>query len=193
MESLFEYLRGRFEDPGLLVPPIQLYAAYLAVSQPPYNTGLYNNLDGKPVIKLDDLVARSEVAAQAAGIVVPQGFDTYVGRLVLDMPQVASILACALGDLTKKHGKDHLEAIGKWAHEVFGSILPLLDDEEKQAGIAFITEMSRDHQMVNAWAFLQSQESCVYVLQDPSLVCPVKFLMRRSQALLRMYHQSTAA
>lgn len=193
MESLFEYLRGRFQDPGLLVPPIQLYAAYLAVSQPPYNTGLYTNLDGKPVIKLDDLVARSEVAAHAAGIVVPQGFDTYVGRLVLDMPQVASILACALGDLTKKHGKEHREAIDKWAHEVFGSILPLLDDEEKQAGVAFIVDMSRDHQMVNTCGFLQSQEACIYALRNPHLVCPVEFLIRRSQALMRMYLQPTAA
>lgn len=193
MEDLFKYLRGRFEDPGLLLPPVQLYAAYLALSQPPYNTGLFSSMAGKPVIALDDLVARSVLAAESTGIIVPQGFDKYAGRLVLDMPQIACILACALGDLTKKHGTDHRKAINKWAHESFGSLLPLLDDQEKQAGISFVAGMKLDHQMVSTVGYLQSHEECVSALKDPRLVCPVEFLVKRSQVLLAMYQQSTAA
>lgn len=188
MESEIPRMLDRFKNtPGLAMPPLQMYAAYLALRQPPYNTGLFADLDGQASIRLDDLMARSIGAAQAYGLTVHEDFEHETGCLILDVPQVASILASALGDLSRRYGEGHRDAIAKWAHATFGPSLPLLDDENKQAGIAYLSDMSGESQIVDLWAFMQAQEGCVKQLKASHIVNTVDFLILRAQALLSMY------
>lgn len=193
MNSQILYLQERFNKaPGVAMPPLQVYAAYLALHQPPYNTGLFKALDGQAVIRIDDLVARAAVAAKAVGMSVPRGFERESGRILLDTPQVASILSSALDDLFQRYGDLYSEVIAAWAHEAFGSLLPLLDDENKQAGIEYLSKKPQDPQMANPWAFIQAKETCIQQLKASQVVNAVDFLIRRAQALRETNYLSIA-
>lgn len=193
MKSHILYLMKRFnKSPGLAMPPLQVYAAYLALHRPPYHTGLFQDLDGQAVIRIDDLVARSASAARGVGMSVPVGLELECGRILLDTPQVASILATALDELFRRHGRGCDAAISQWAHEAFGSLLPLLDDENKQAGIEHLSGMPRNIRAADPWAYAQAKEACIRQLKANHLVSPVDFLICRAQALLEINYPAIA-
>ena len=174
------------------MPPLQVYAAYLALRQPPYNTGLFAELDGESCIRIDDLIARAAVAASSVGMTVPEGFEHECGRLLLDVPQVASILASALGHLNRRYGQDYAEYVTEWANETFGELLPPLDYEDKQAGIEYLLNMPFDDEICDQRIFTQAQEDCAEQLGSSAIVTAVDFLLHRGNALSEMYPQAHA-
>jgi hypothetical protein len=168
---------------GLVMPPIQLYASYLAISAPPYNTGLFDEMQNQAVIRLDQLHQRCITAARSVGMIVPEEIENNAGMLSLDVPQVCSILASALGDLRLRHGNRRKNEISQWAHEVFDDILPVLNDDIRVKAAAEYRTGTQDLPGKHDRAFKARVDSNVLTLESPELINVSDFLLKRIEIL----------
>lgn len=133
--------------PGLAMPPVHVYAASFVISEPPYNTGLYNNLHGRPVIYLNDLQEKCIQAAQACGLKVADRLRQKAGNIPVDAPQVASIIGSSLGEMSIRYGAKHLSKINKWIQLSFENLLPPLTPEIRLDGADWFRVMSNAYEI----------------------------------------------
>lgn len=184
MEHHFSTLLNIFKKTeGLVMPPIQLYASYLAISAPPYNTGLFDEMQNQAIIRLDELHQRCTTAARSVGMIVPGEIESNTGMLSLDVPQVCSILASALGDLRLRHGNRRKKEISQWAHEAFDDILPVLNAEIRVKAAAEYQTSTEDLPGKQDRAFRAQVNKSVLALESPELIKVSDFLLKRIEIL----------
>ena len=167
------------KEPGLVMPPIQLYATRFALSSPPYNTGLFNNLHGRPVTYLDKLVERCVESAEKLGLVVVEDFKYNVGNIPVDAPQVASLMASALGEFNLRYGAKHQKKIHDWIRESFDSLLPPLKPAHRTLGAELFKGVNQNKHYRENSRFRALIDKQAVSLESESLVTASDFLITR--------------
>lgn len=174
--------------PGLAMPPVHVYAASFVISNPPYNTGLFNNLHGRPVIYLDDLQERCIRAAEECGLKVANSLRERAGNIPVDAPQVASIIASSLGEMSMRYGARHLPKINKWVQSSFEGILQPLTPEIRLAGADWFRVMNDAYETGDNSAInpeLKAKiESQAEQLESPKVVTAMDFLIKRQAFIM---------
>lgn len=131
-------------EPGLVMPPVAVYAAQFIMSSPHYNTGLFINLHGRPVAYLDQLAQKCADSALKAGMTVFHDFTRNVSNIPVDAPQVASLMASALGEMAMRYGAAHKENIDQWVRESFDDLLPPLKPAHRSQAVELFKELSQN-------------------------------------------------
>lgn len=112
------------KEPGLAMPPIQVFATQFALSSSSYSTGLFKVLHGRPIIYLNHLVEKCVEKAQKLGMSVNEEFKHNVGNIPVDAPQAASLISDALNEFRMRYGSKHQAKIQQWIRESFDDLLP---------------------------------------------------------------------
>lgn len=172
------------QEPGLVMPPVQLYATLFPLSDASYNTGLFKNLHGRPITYLNQLVDKCVQSAEKNGLTVVEDFKHNVGNIPLDAPQVASLMASALGEFSLRYGNRHQEKIQAWVRESFDDLLPRLTPAHRARGVEyFMQTMAQDEHYQKTAGFRSIVEKQAKGLGSEDLVTASDFLIQRIKHL----------
>lgn len=172
-------------EPGLAMPPIQVFATLFALSSPSYSTGLFKVLHGRPIIYLNHLVEKCGEKAEKLGMSVNEEFKHNVGNIPVDAPQAASLISSALDEFRTRYGSKHQAKIQQWIRESFDDLLPPLKPRDRERGAEMFKEMAQNQHYQEKSGFREIVDKQVISLQSESLVTASDFLIKRSSLQLK--------
>lgn len=168
------------KEPGLAMPPIQVFATQFALSSSSYSTGLFKVLHGRPIIYLNHLVEKCVEKAQKLGMSVNEEFKHNVGNIPVDAPQAASLISDALNEFRMRYGSKHQAKIQQWIRESFDDLLPPLKPRDRERGAEMFKETAQNQHYQENSGFREIVDKQVICLQSESLVTASDFLIKRS-------------